>query len=67
MRSDGTAAWPEKRTDKRIIADMLKVSKAPKPSDRVVYAGQTGGLEVKTRIDGLGQALDMVLKECSRP
>lgn len=67
LRSDGYGAWTEQRVDKRIVADMVEVSKAKDPNQRIVIAGQSGGIEVKVRIDGLEPALARVLAECSRP
>ena len=67
LRSDGTSAWPEKKADKRIISDMLEVSRSKAPSDRTIAAGQKGRLEFRIRIDGFGPALERAISECSRP
>ena len=67
MRSDGQHAWPSnKKTDKKIVAAMIKIASSSKASDRLVYAGRKGGVRISIRIDGFGAALDRLKRECSR-
>lgn len=67
MRSDGVSAWPPPNADKRIISELLKVSQAKQPSERIVFAGQKGQVRVKIRVDGFAQAMSLVTNECARP
>ncbi|WP_298905531.1 hypothetical protein [uncultured Aliiroseovarius sp.] len=67
MRSDGMSAWPTQNADKRIISELLKVSQAKQPSERIVFVGQKGVIRVQVRIDGFAQAMSIVTNKCARP